>query len=152
MFEWLEKKKDSMKGQIVDLQVNCRHYSFLTNELESISYDIFLHDSLIQVGICDLRLGCNEELYYAGNIGYRIYEKFRGNSYAYEACKILFSIAHKQYKMDELLITCSPDNIPSKKTCEKLDGQYVETVPVPKTHWLYSRGETIKNIYRYNLK
>lgn len=53
--------------------------------------------------------------------------------------------------MHDLLITCSPDNIASCKTLEKLHGKYIEKVDVPENHWLYARGETIKLIYRFIL-
>ena len=93
----------------------------------------------------------NEELYYAGNIGYRIYGGFRGHHYAYEACLLLFQIAKEKYYMDELVITCSPENIPSHKTLEKLNGTLEDVVEVPSWHWLYRRGEKVKEIFRYQL-
>ena len=112
-------------------------------------YNIILNHRV--VGICDLRVGMNEELYYAGNIGYHIYERYRGNGYAYLACLELFKIAKEKFKMASLIITCSPENIGSRKTIEKLDGILLETVDVPSSHWLYERGEKIKNIYRFYL-
>ena len=42
-----------------------------------------------KVGICDLRIGHNEGLYYGGNIGYAVDEPFRGNHYAEKACRLL---------------------------------------------------------------
>ena len=38
-----------------------------------------------QVGCCNLRLGHSGALYYAGNIGYRIDEPYRGRHYAGKA-------------------------------------------------------------------
>ena len=93
----------------------------------------------------------NDMLYYAGNIGYHVYERYRGNGYAYKACLELFKIAKNVYHMDKLIITCSPDNIASKKTLIKLGGQLLETCDVPKDHWLYLRGETVKEIYLFKL-
>ena len=90
-------------------------------------------------------------LYYAGNIGYHVYERYRGNGYAYKACLELFKIAKNVYHMDKLIITCSPDNIASKKTLIKLGGQLLETCDVPSDHWLYLRGETVKEIYLFKL-
>lgn len=151
MFEWFRSKKNLTKGEVVDLKVNYIRDSFVTGEPQNISYDILLHNTTEKIGECDLRIGHTEELYYAGNIGYRIYEPYRGHSYAFEACKVLFDLAKKKYNMEYVLITCSPDNLPSKRTCEKLEGKFLTTTPVPSTHWLYRRGETIKNIYRYDL-
>ena len=53
--------------------------------------------------------------------------------------------------MDELIITCSPDNIPSYKTLVKLGGELIELVEVPKNHQLYTIGETQKYIFRYRI-
>ena len=58
---------------------------------------------------------------------------------------------HFYLPLHELLITCSPENIASRLTLERLGGELVETVPVPRCHWLYARGETWKNIYRFQL-
>ncbi|MBR2067599.1 MAG: GNAT family N-acetyltransferase [Solobacterium sp.] len=119
---------------------------------EQVDFNIVLINTNEIVGKCDLRLGMNEELYYAGNIGYRIYEKYRGHRYAYQACLILFEIAKEKYGMKRLLITCSPDNYASKKTCEYLGGILLKVCDVPYDHWLYRRGETKKCIYEYNLE
>ena len=61
-------------------------------------------------------------------------------------------LAAKKLKMDYVLSTVSPENIPSIKTCEKLGGEYVETVDVPQWHSLYQNNERVKLIYRYDLK
>jgi predicted acetyltransferase len=119
-------------------------------DVKTLNYQIVMHGTRQKVGTCDLRVGMNEEVYYAGNIGYRIFEKWRGHGYAYDACLLLFDIAREK-GMKELIITCSPDNAPSRKTLEKLGGELVETSEVPVDHWLYKRGETVKNIYRYQL-
>ncbi|MBR0385414.1 MAG: GNAT family N-acetyltransferase [Erysipelotrichaceae bacterium] len=103
------------------------------------------------IGYCDLRTGHNLSLYYYGNIGYRVFPPFRGHGYAYKACLLLFELARK-LNMDYLLITASPENTPSVKTCEKLHGEYVETTDVPSWHPLYSMNEKVKTIYRYDLK
>lgn len=138
-------------GSAVDLVIE-HAIPFFGNsdDVRSLNFDIYLHDTGIRAGLCDLRLGMNEELYYAGNIGYRIFPGERGHGYAYEACRILFDIARSR-GMTELIITCSPDNIPSRRTLEKLGGTLLETANVPEDHWLYQRGEKVKNIYRYDL-
>ncbi|NLC96370.1 MAG: GNAT family N-acetyltransferase [Erysipelotrichaceae bacterium] len=142
-------KKERYIGDRVDL---IKSYE-LEGEEDSISiyYNIVLHDTNKVVGRCDLRVGMNWELYYAGNIGYSIDLEYRGNKYAYSACQILFEIAKNDYNMDELIITCSPDNIASYKTCLYLDGKLLETVVVPENHWLAMRGETVKHIFKYKI-
>ena len=118
---------------------------------DSVDYGIYLHNTNTRVGYCDLRIGMNKELYYAGNIGYRIEEQYRGNHYAYDACRILMYVARSRYHMKHMVITCSPENVPSRKTLEKLGGTFGGTVDVPRSHWLYARGEKVKNIYYYKL-
>lgn len=122
-----------------------------TSWVKDIHYSMCKKGSLQKVGECDLRLGMNDEIYYAGQVGYRVYLPFRGHGYAYDACKLLFEIAKNEYHMNDLIITCSPENIASHKTLEKLKGTLIEKIDVPESHWLYLRGETVKCIYRFVL-
>ena len=115
------------------------------------SYRFFIEDNHgTQMGICDLRVGYNENTYYGGNIGYRIYEEFRGHRYAERASKLLIKLAEK-HKMPYLIITCNPDNIPSRKTIERAGGKFIEKVPLPADSLLRFRGETEKLIYRVEI-
>lgn len=122
-----------------------------TSWVDDVHFSIIRKATNQKVGICDLRLGMNEEVYYAGQIGYRVYMPYRGNGYAYKACKELFEIAKNEYGMKDLIITCSPDNIASSKTLKKLNGILIEQTDVPSNHYLYIRGETIKDIYKFIL-
>lgn len=83
-----------------------------------------------QMGKCDLRIGHNHKTYYGGNIGYRIDEPYRGHHYAAKACRLLFELA-KRHGMDRLTITCTPDNLPSRRTCEALSGRLLEITDLP---------------------
>lgn len=121
----------------------------LTSWVKDVYYAIMLNH--IKVGECDLRIGMNEEIYYAGQVGYRIYFPYRGNGYAYQACLLLFEKAKEEYGMRQLYITCSPENIASDKTLQKLHGKLLALEDVPETHWLYKRGETKKKIYCFSL-
>ena len=104
-----------------------------------------------KMGFCDLRVGYNENLYYAGNIGYTVYEAFRGRHYAAKACLLLFELA-KMHGMKEVIITCNPDNIASAKTCEYVGGELIETVELPPDNPMrVEDGETHKRIYRVRL-
>ena len=114
-------------------------------------YDVLRKEDNEKVGSIDLRLTVEGDMYYYGHIGYNIMKQYRGHSYAYYACKVLFKIAREEFNMDELIITCSPDNIPSYKTLMKLDGELIELAQVPKNHTLYLLGETSKYIFKYRL-
>ncbi len=143
-------RKPRISGEIVDL-VKAYEISGDEYDYPSIYYNILKHDTNTVVGRCDLRVGENVELYYAGNIGYSIDIEHRGNGFAYHACNILFKIAKEEYNMKDLIITCSPNNIASYKTCLKLNGKLLETVMVPEDHWLYAKGEIEKHIFLYKL-
>ena len=95
-----------------------------------------------KMGVCDLRIGHNDKLYYGGNIGYRIEEEYRGNHYAGKACLLLFELA-RIHNLEYVIITCNPDNVASRKTCE-----YVE---LPMDSDMRERGETQKCIFKFNI-
>ncbi len=103
------------------------------------------------MGYCDLRLGYNEKLYYGGHIGYRVKEPFRGHHYAEKACRLLFQLA-KKHDMPYLIITCNPDNLPSRRTCERLGGELIEIAELPEDNDMrVEDGETCKCIFRFPL-
>lgn len=102
-----------------------------------------------KMGTCVLRVGYNERVYYGGNIGYHVFEEFRGRHYAGKACNLLFELARK-HEMNYLIITCSPDNIASRKTCEYVGGELLEVAELP--DWFDRKpGQDIKCIFRYEL-
>ena len=53
--------------------------------------------------------------------------------------------------MSELWITCNPDNIASRRTCERLGAEMKGVIDVPPGHILYARGERQKCRYRIAL-
>ena len=104
-----------------------------------------------RMGKCCIRVGNNENTYYGGHIGYERDEPYRGNHYAAKACELLFSLA-KRHEMSYVLITCNPDNIASRKTCEYLNGNLLEIAELPKNNDMrMSKGETEKCIFRFDL-
>ena len=104
-----------------------------------------------KIGVCDLRVGHNESVYYGGNIGYRVEPTYRGHHYAGKACLLLFELA-RLHGLDWLIITCNPDNWPSRKTCEWAGGQLMEIVELPENNDMrVEAGETEKCIYRFEL-
>lgn len=145
-------KKKYHEGPIVDLKEKYRVSEREAYDgVPTVYYDIYTHTDHKKIGATDLRLKSDGDMYFYGNIGYHILPNYRGNHYAYEACKMLFEIARKEFKMDELIITCSPENIPSYKTLLKLNGELLELVDVPKNHYLYMIGEKKKYIFKYKL-
>lgn len=103
------------------------------------------------IGSCDLRIGYNEGLYYGGHIGYSVHEEYRGHHYAAKACKLLFALA-KKHGMNYLYITCNPDNLASRKTCEYLQGEFIGIVELPEDNDMrLNDGETQKCIFKFDL-
>lgn len=103
----------------------------------------------VEIGYCDLRIGHNINTKFGGNIGYYIYEQYRGHHYARKACLLLFELARK-HGLDTLIITCDPDNIASKKTCEYTGAKLLEIVDVPEWHQMYKDGK--KRTCRYEIR
>lgn len=114
-------------------------------------YKITLHDLNNIIGAIDVRIGHNEGTYYGGNIGYMIEEAYRGNSYASKACKIIKNVAIA-HGMNKLIITCNPDNFPSRRTCEKIGLKLKDIVDLPPYNDMYKNGEMQKCIYEWILE
>lgn len=105
-----------------------------------------------EAGVCDLRVGHNESVYYGGNIGYRVERPYRGHHYAGKACRLLFQLA-KRHGMGYVIITCNPDNWASRRTCEYAGGKLMEIVELPEDNDMrLEDGETHKCIYRFDLR
>ncbi len=104
-----------------------------------------------EVGSCDLRIGHNQNLYYGGNIGYSVHGEYRGNHYAGKACVLLFELA-KKHELNNLYITCNPDNIASRKSCEFVGAILEKIVDLPQDNEMYQSGDRQKCIYRIDLR
>lgn len=103
------------------------------------------------VGKIVLREGDLEERYYDGHIGFTIDPQYQGHNYAFQATILVLEIA-KNKGFKDIIITCSPNNIASKKTIQKLPFKYIETKIIPKALARYvEQGEKIKEIYHISL-
>jgi tagatose 1,6-diphosphate aldolase len=87
---------------------------------------------------------------YAGQIGYGVDIAHRGHHYAARTCKLLFDLA-RRHGLSTLWITCNPENVASRRTCELVGGELVEIVDVPPTIDLYREGDRQKCRYRVRL-
>jgi predicted acetyltransferase len=98
-----------------------------------------------------LRVGTNDEIRkYAGHVGYHVYPPARGHHYAERACRMLLPLAAR-HGIRELWITVNPDNVASRRTCERLGARLLDTIPVPPAHPFYARGEHAKCRYLLEL-
>lgn len=83
-----------------------------------------------EAGRISVRLGESEAIYYFGHIGYHVDPPFRGKHFARRACALLRPLMESAGK-NSVVITCDPDNWPSRKTCEGLGCELERTVEVP---------------------
>ena len=150
MFEF--KDFDFLTDGEIDLKIE---YKTESNEekgyVPAYKYRITLHNSNDSIGNIDIRIGYNYNIYYGGNIGYRIEHPYRGNNYASKACKIIKQIAIA-HGLEKVIITCNPDNFPSRITCEKSGLKLKEIVDLPLDNEMYKHGERQKCIYEWILR
>lgn len=134
------KDFDNLTDGVIDLKIEDK---IPPNEekgyVPAYKYRITLHDSNDSIGFISIRIGYNDSLYYVGHIGYEIKESYRGNNYASKACKIIKQVAIA-HGMDSLIITCIPDNVPSRKTCDKAGLKLIEIVDLPPYNEMYQNG------------
>lgn len=103
------------------------------------------------VGAISLRLGDNYTLImHAGQIGYGVDEAHRGQRLASRSVRLLKPLA-KSHGFEELWITCDPDNLASRRTCELAGAELVEIVDLPSGSDMYDRGDRFKCRYRIDL-
>lgn len=103
------------------------------------------------IGEIDLRLGETRYLrQFGGQLGYHIHQSHRGHRFAARACLVLQVVA-RLHHMDSLWITCNPDNLASRRTCELIGASYIDEVRVPFASELYWRGDRYKCRYHWDL-
>lgn len=118
--------------------------------LPSYTFDMRHVDKAVKMGRISLRIGDNENIFYGGHIGYSVDDKFRGNRYAARSCMLIFPFA-KKHGLNPVWITCNPDNIPSRRTCEIAGGKLIEIVDIPEHNENYIRGDRQKCRYRFDM-
>ncbi len=104
-----------------------------------------------EMGRIDLRVGNTYDLrMYAGHIGYRVKEAYRGHRYAARAVRLLLPLA-RHHRLGTLWITCNPDNLASRRTCELAGLRFTEIVKLPPGSDMYQRGDRKKCRYQLQL-
>ncbi|MBM3189564.1 MAG: GNAT family N-acetyltransferase [Chloroflexi bacterium] len=104
-----------------------------------------------QLGSIQLRIGDSEHLrLYAGHIGYGVAPEHRGHHYAARACRLLMPLA-RSHGFRALWITCDPDNIASRRTCELAGAEFVEIVDLSEDSDMYRNGSRQKCRFRLDL-
>lgn len=103
------------------------------------------------LGHISLRIGSTDRIVkYGGHLGYDVLPEHRGHHYAARSCRLLFPFAG-QHGMSILWVTCNPDNIASRRTCEIAGGTFIEIVDLPEDNDQYQSGERQKCRYKLEL-
>jgi predicted acetyltransferase len=106
---------------------------------------------VVIAGGIGFRIGKSPDLIsVVGHLGYNVYPPARGHHLAERSCRLLFPLA-RRHGFASVWITCNPDNIASRRTCERLGGVLIDIVPVPPDNELYDRGDREKCRYRIDL-
>ena len=97
-----------------------------------------------EMGRINLRVASSAHIErYAGHVGYSVEEAYRGNRYASRALRLLMQLA-RRLDVSELWITCDPENVASRRTCELAGAVLVEIVDVPENCIIHRSGHTRK--------
>ena len=105
----------------------------------------------VDMGGINLRIGNGENLVrYRGHVGYSVDPQHRGRGYAARACRLILPLA-AHHGLSPLWITCDPDNVASRRTCERLGAKLIEIVTVPAGTEAYRAGARQKYRYRLDL-
>lgn len=107
---------------------------------------ITLHNERNEIGQISFRDGDSRCVYYYGHIGYHIDKPFRGHRYAYRACRLIEREIVLSGK-SSVIITCDPDNQPSRRTCERLGCLFERIAEVPED--IYRKYEINRTKCRY---
>lgn len=113
-------------------------------------FDIEVADLKRIVGRIEYRFETGRDLLYYGHVGYVIYLPYRGNRFAEKACRAMIPILKEMVgDIRSVMITCNPDNEPSKRTIENLGAIYIQRVKVDEDHELFEQGDTEKDVYEW---
>lgn len=104
-----------------------------------------------RAGELNLRIGNTERmLLFGGHIGYGVRPEYRGQRFAARAVRLVVPLAIR-HGLREIWITCNPENIASRRTCEVVGAEFIEIVELPPDSDMYSEGERRKCRYRLSL-
>jgi predicted acetyltransferase len=83
---------------------------------------------------------------HAGHVGYEVYPDSRGHRYASRALILLKPLA-RQLGIDPISITCDPDNIASRRSCEIAGATLAGVFDVPEDCVIHRNGHPRKCLY-----
>jgi predicted acetyltransferase len=100
-----------------------------------------------EVGRINLRAAVDRHTcFHAGHVGYEVHPDSRGHRYASRALLLLKPLA-RQLGIDHLSITCDPDNIASRRSCEIAGATLVGVFELPEDCVIHRNGRPRKCLY-----
>jgi predicted acetyltransferase len=119
-----------------------------TGRVPEYRFEMRLIGSDVKIGSIRLRTRCTERLeQYGGNLSHDVDDEYRGNRYAARSCRLLFPLALR-HGINSVLITSRSDNLASRRTCELIGAEYVDTIETEREPGEF--GPTCR--YRVNLR
>ena len=84
-----------------------------------------------RAGEIHLRIGNTEHMrMYGGHVAYGVRPEHRGRHYAGRALRLVLPLA-RRHGLAELWITCNPENVASRRTCEYAGAVLIGIVDLP---------------------
>jgi predicted acetyltransferase len=121
------------------------------HKVPTLFFQIVRVDSGQRAGEINLRLASNLHIErYAGHIGFTINAAHRSHHYAAGAVRLLMPRA-REHGLNPLWLTCDPENLASRRSCELAGARFVEIVDVPERCVIYRSGHPKKCRYRLDL-
>ena len=129
---WFSKKAMFTDGE-VDLVLSNEDVSdAVCGIVDGFTFYMYKARTRHYMGYVSLRLGESPGLYYLGHIGYRVEPEYRGQHLAERSCRMIVPLM-KRLGIHSAVITTNVDNMPSRKTAERLGCILESIVPVPET-------------------
>lgn len=124
------------------------------NTIDTLHFKMINTKTNNEMGELNCRLGYSENIVqYRGNIGFTVYEQFRGHEYAKRSCLLLVKLL-QDLDLSVIWLTCNKNNIPSKKTIENIGATFVEIKAMPESYEFlkfYPQESRVKLRYRWNI-
>lgn len=138
-----------------ELQLNCAQFqppNAMRNTCPQYVFHMTRAADNAKMGSIALRIGDTEFLtHFAGQIGYGVENAFRGRHLAARSVRLLLPLA-RLHGLNPLWITCNPENLASRRSCEIAGATLFEIVDLPHNCEMYARGERRKCRYKIELR
>jgi len=112
--KWLKEKADTAKGiNMPEGYIPCT------------TYWVLLNDKII--GLANIKHYLNDYLRKkGGHLGLSLSKEYRGKGIGYKVTKLLIEKARDEFGIKDILLTNEPENIASRKLCEKLGAELTD--------------------------